>query len=237
VLAAFVRGGGVAWLDFGADAREAQAALNRPVFLSLLAKEWLPAIPDVHARLLADPPARVADIACGAGWSSIAIARAYPNVRVDAFDLDEPSIALARANGAEAGVADRVTFHVRDAADPALDGRYDLVTIFEALHDMARPVEALRATRRLRTHDGAVLVMDERVAEMFTAPGDDVERFMYGCSVLCCLPVGLAEAPSAGTGTVMRPATLRRYAAEAGFREVEVLPIAHDLFRLYRLVG
>ncbi len=79
--------------------------------------------------------------------------------------------------------------------------------------------------------------MDERVAESFMAPGDDVERFMYGCSVLCCLPVGLSETPSAGTGTVVRPVTLRRYAVDAGFTDVAVLPIAHDLFRLYRLMG
>jgi hypothetical protein len=77
--------------------------------------------------------------------------------------------------------------------------------------------------------------MDERVAETFTAPGDTVERMMYGFSVLCCLPAGLAEQPSAGTGTVMRPATLRRYALEAGFGHVEILPIANDLFRFYRL--
>ena len=102
---------------------------------------------------------------------------------------------------------------------------------------MSRPVEALRAMRRLRAADGVVLVMDERVAEAFTAPGDDVERFMYGCSVLCCLPVGLSETPSAGTGTVMRPATLRRYATEAGFTDLEILPIAHDFFRLYRLIA
>ena len=82
---------------------------------------------------------------------------------------------------------------------------------------------------------GAVLVMDERVAETFTAPGDAVERLMYGFSVLCCLPCGLAERPSAATGTVMRPETVRRYAQEAGFRRVEILPIAHDFFRLYRL--
>ena len=82
---------------------------------------------------------------------------------------------------------------------------------------------------------GAVLVVDEKVAEKFTAPGDDVERLMYGFSVLCCLPAGLSETPSAGTGTVMRPATLRRYAREAGFRSVDILPIEHDFFRLYLL--
>ena len=236
LLNAFRTGGGVPWSAYGEDAREGQADMNRPHFLQLLGTHWLPTIPDVHARLQADPPARVADIGCGAGWSSIAIARTYPKVRVDGFDLDEPSVALARANAGAAGLAGRVAFHVRDAADPALSGRYDLVTAFETIHDMSQPVNALRAMRNLTVEGGAVIVMDERVAETFTAPGDEIERLMYGYSILCCLPTGLADSPSAATGTVMRPATLRGYALEAGFRSVEILPMQHDFWRFYRLL-
>jgi hypothetical protein len=79
--------------------------------------------------------------------------------------------------------------------------------------------------------------MDERVADSFTAPGDEIERLMYTYSVLCCLPVGLSETPSVGTGTVMRTETLRSYATEAGFAGIDVLPIEHETFRLYRLRG
>lgn len=128
-----------------------------------------------------------------------------------------------------------MTMAGRDAGDPALTGRYDLVTIFESLHDMSRPVEVLAKARGLLAPGGSVLVMDERVAEEFAAPGDAIERLMYGFSVLCCLPVGLADRPSAATGTVMRPATLRRYAEEAGLARVEILPIEHEMFRFYRL--
>ncbi len=234
---AFRTGGGVSWEDFGALGREAQGDVNRPVFANLLGSEWLPSVEDVHQRLLADPPARVADVACGAGWSSIAIARAYPKVSVDGLDLDEESVVLARRNVAETEVADRVTVQARDAGDPELAGSYQLVTVFEAVHDMSRPVEVLRSLRGLVAEDGAVIVMDERVADAFTAPGDEIERIMYTYSVLCCLPVGRAEQPSAATGTVMRADTLRRYATEAGFAEVEVLPIEHDVFRFYRLHG
>jgi SAM-dependent methyltransferase len=234
LLEAFRTGGGVSWAAYGADAREAQAEQNRPLFLNLLGSAWLPAIEDVHARLHADPPARVADIGCGAGWSSIGLAKAYPKVRVDGFDLDEPSIELARANAAEHGVADRVRFQVRDAADPALAGQYHLVLGFEMLHDLSRPVEALRVMRGLLTEGGTVIIMDERVAERFTVPGTEAERLFYGYSTLCCLPAGLAEEPSAGTGAIMRPDTLRRYALAAGFRDVAVLPIEHDQFRFYR---
>ena len=154
---------------------------------------------------------------------------------VDGLDLDEESVALARENVAGTEVADRVTFQARDASDSELAGSYQLVTIFEALHDMSRPVEVLRALRGLLAEDGALIVMDERVADSFTAPGDDIERIMYTYSVLCCLPVGRSETPSAATGTVMRTDTLRRYAQEAGFADVEVLPIEHESFRFYRL--
>jgi SAM-dependent methyltransferase len=234
---AFRTGGGVPWDAFGTIGRDAQGDANRPVFFNLLGSEWLPAIEDVHERLQADPPARVADVACGAGWSSIAIARAFPKVTVDGYDLDPSSVELARANVSETEVADRVTIHLRDAGDPELAGSYQLVTVFEALHDMSQPVEVLRALRGLVADDGAVVVMDERVADSFTAPGDEVERLMYTYSVLCCLPVGLADTPSAGTGTVMRVDTVRRYASEAGFADVEVLPIEHEVFRFYRLRG
>jgi 2-polyprenyl-3-methyl-5-hydroxy-6-metoxy-1,4-benzoquinol methylase len=237
ILEAFRSGGGVPYTEYGTDMREGIAYANRAMFVNLMGSEWLPAVPDVHERLQADPPARVADIGCGTGWSSISIARAYPNARVDGFDLDEESIAEARANAEAERLANRVTFHLQDAADPGLSGRYDLVIAIECIHDMSRPVEALRAMRSLVGEDGTVLVVDERVEETFAAPGDEIERLMYGYSVLHCLPVGMADQPSAGTGTVMRPATLRRYATEAGFSGVEILPIENELWRFYRLVS
>jgi 2-polyprenyl-3-methyl-5-hydroxy-6-metoxy-1,4-benzoquinol methylase len=233
LLGAFRTGSGVPWEAFGADGREAQADINRPLYERLLGQEWLPAVPDVHDRL-SRPGAQVADVACGGGWSTIAIARAYPETRVDGYDLDAESIELARANAAEAGVADRVAFHVRDvtAGEP---GTYDLVCVFEAIHDMSRPVEVLSALRAMAGEDGAVIVMDERTAERFTAPADRNDRFLYGVSLFCCLPAGMSEQPSAATGTVMRPDTLRRYARAAGFGDVTILPIEHDVFRFYRL--
>jgi 2-polyprenyl-3-methyl-5-hydroxy-6-metoxy-1,4-benzoquinol methylase len=229
-------GEGISWGEFGAEMRESQAAGNRPFFLHQLGKEVLPAITEVDERLRADPPARVADIACGGGWSSIAVAKQYPKVAVDGFDLDAPSVDLARTNLRGSGVEDRVRFEVRDAADPGLSGRYDLVLIVEALHDMSQPVEALRAARQLLADRGSVVVIDERTAEKFAAPGDDLDRFFYGFSLLCCLPDGMSRQPSAATGTVMRPETLRRYAAAAGFRELVVLPMEPSFFRVYRLL-
>src|SRR5262249_56457023 len=93
--------------------------------------------------------ARIAEIACGQGRASIELARAYPKAEVDGIDSDHASIERARENLAGSGVEDRVTFHERNAADAGLAGRYDLVTIFEALHDMSYPVEVLKAARAL----------------------------------------------------------------------------------------
>jgi SAM-dependent methyltransferase len=235
VVDAYRTGEGVPFSAYGADLREGQAGMNRTMFLQLLGREWLPVMKDVDARLREDPPARVADVGCGAGWSAIGIAQAYPRVHVDGFDLDAPSVDLARANAADAGLGDRVRFHERDAGDADLAGAYDLVTAFECIHDLSQPVAVLRSMRRLAGSTGAVLVVDERVGDAFTPNGEDLEWMMYGWSVLHCLPVGRSESPSAETGAVIRAGTLRAYAEEAGFRDVEVLPIENPFFRFYRL--
>ena len=107
--------------------------------------------------------------------------------------------------------------------------------ILETLHDLPRPVDALRAARAATAPGGAVLVVDERVADRFTAPGDEVERMMYGWSVTHCLPTQLVDRPSAALGTVLRTATVRDCAREAGYAGVDVLPVENDFFRLYRL--
>jgi 2-polyprenyl-3-methyl-5-hydroxy-6-metoxy-1,4-benzoquinol methylase len=235
LLAAFRTGEGVPYAGYGEDLHEGQAAFTRPLFENLLGKEWLPSVPELHERLLADPPARIADVACGQGRSSIEMARAYPNVRVDGIDADHASVERARAILVGSGVEDRVTFHERDAADAELAGRYDLVTIFEALHDMSYPVDVLRAARRLLDKGGVMFIGDERTEDAFTVPASEVERLYYGFSVFHCLPVGMVGEGAAGTGTVIRAETVRRYADEAGFSSCEVLPIEHDFWRFYLL--
>jgi hypothetical protein len=101
---------------------------------------------------------------------------------------------------------------------------------------MQQPVGVLAAMRSAVKADGLVMVMDEAVAHDFTAPGDDLERIMYGFSLLVCLPDGMSSQPSVGTGTVMRPSILEGYARDAGFSGLEVLPIEEfSFFRFYRL--
>lgn len=236
VVEAYRTGEGVPFAAYAPDLHEGQARMNRPAFLRRLADEWLASIPDLDERLRSERPARVADVGCGFGYSSIGIARGYPNVRVDGYDLDGESVERARENVAAAGLSDRVTIHRRDVADPSIEGEYDLVLAFECVHDMADPVGALATMRRLAGEDGVVLVVDERTGDSFTAQGTEIEWFLYGFSVLHCLPVGRTERPSAATGTVMRTDTLREYAREAGFDDVEVLPIEDLFFRFYRTV-
>ncbi|MHA7279966.1 class I SAM-dependent methyltransferase [Arthrobacter sp. MDT2-2] len=225
-------GTGVPWSEFGADARESQADMNRPWFESRLAGA-LGEVPSLMSRLQADG-ARIADIGCGAGWSTIALARMSPTAQVRGFDIDTESIELARTNATDAGSA--VSFEHADATElPA--AQFDAIFAFECIHDMPYPVEVLAAARRALRQDGTVIVMDEAVAASFAPPGDDLERLMYGFSLLICLPDGMAHPDSAATGTVMRPDTLRRYALDAGFTEVRILPIEDfGFFRFYELV-
>lgn len=234
LLDAYRDGGGVSWHELGDDAREAQADLNRPWFEHQLAPA-LGGVPSVH-DVLSRPGARILDVGCGAGWSTIALARAYPTAAVVGVDIDAPSVEMARRHTAAAGLAGRVSYLVADAAALEEDA-YDAAFAFECVHDMSRPVEVLAEVRRAVRADGCVVVMDEAVGEEFSAPGNELERFMYACSIFVCLPDGLSASPSVGTGTVMRPGILRGYAVEAGFEGIEVLPIEDfGFFRFYRLV-
>ena len=237
LVEAFKTGAGVPYSAYGSDAVTAQAALNRPAYVNELTASWIPAIPDVNARLRDTAnPARVADVGCGVGWAAIELAKAFPHVHVDGYDSDEASISEARRNAAEHGVADRVRFEVVDAKAGGYAGkRYDLITFLECLHDMARPVEALAAARRAVAPGGAVVVMDERVGETRPQPGDLTETFFAAASVVWCLPQSRVEPDCEAPGAVMRPATLEQIARRAGWSGFEVLPIDHPFWRFYRL--
>jgi 2-polyprenyl-3-methyl-5-hydroxy-6-metoxy-1,4-benzoquinol methylase len=228
----FRRGDGAAFGLF--DLHDIQAAFTRPVFANHLTQTWLPALPDVQAKLTKGERVRIAEIGCGEGLAAITIARAYPNAEIDGYDLDDASITVARKAAADAGIADRVRFHVQDAADASVEGDYDLVMAIEMLHDVPDPVGILRTMQRLAGDSGAVLVVDERTEDAFTVPASEMERLFYAFSTLHCLAVSM-QGGGAGTGTVIRADTLRAYATAAGFSTVGVLDVDHPQFRLYRL--
>ncbi len=235
LLTAFGTGAGVPYASYGEDAVEAQAALNRPAFVNQLVSEWIPQIPDVAALLEdAGRATRIADVGCGVGWAAIELAKAYPHVFVDGYDSDEESITQARRNAADAGVSDRVTFDVVDASSGYGRGRYDLVVFFECVHDMAHPVTAIAQAKAAVAAGGTVIVMDER-AEEAPIVGDPVQTFFATASVLWCLPQGRVEPDSEAVGTVMTPSRFRRIAQDAGWSDIEILPIDHPFWRFYRL--
>lgn len=242
VVADFRQGRGVAFDEYGAELRQGLGALNRPGFIHEM-RAWVDALPDRAAAL--DAGGTVLDAGCGVGWSTIALAKAFPDARIVGLDLDVASIEEGREHAAAAGVADRVAFLVGDAGDAATvcaaaaaigaERGFELVTVFEALHDMGRPVHALAAFGGLLRPGGALLVADERVADEFHADADPVERMLYAMSVLHCLPATTAESTSVANGTVLRPPTLRRWAASAGFGRVDVLDIENPFWRFYRI--
>ncbi|MEU2002341.1 class I SAM-dependent methyltransferase [Rhodococcus sp. NPDC019627] len=234
LIEAYRTGGGVGWAQYGVDARESQADMNRPWYEQVLPGA-LASVPEVDA-LLRTPGAAIADVGCGGAWSTIALARAYPDARLDGYDIDSATVELAKHNVREQGdVADRITITESDAAGIP-EGAYTAAFAFECIHDMPAPVEVLTAVRKALAPGGVMIVMDEAVDDEFSAPGSDIERLMYGFSLTVCLPDGMSSSPSAATGTVMRPSTLRKYAEAAGFGSMDILPIEDfGFWRFYRL--
>ena len=192
-------------------------------------------VSDLHAEL-GRPGTRIADVGCGGGWSTLALARAYPAATVIGIDVDEPSIEAARSAAQAEGLAGRLSFVLADGETLAGLGPFDAAFAFECLHDMPRPVEVLTAIREAVRPGGPVVIMDEAVDDEFKAPASEVDQCMYAFSLFICLPDGMSSTPSEGTGTVMRPPQLADYARRAGFADVTVLPITDfGFFRFYRL--
>lgn len=233
LVAAYKNRTGLPQSAYGEAMRTGQENLNLGVFNHHL-DDWITRhLPDIEARLHL-PGAAIADVACGSGLSTIKLARLFPLAEVHGIDLDSDRIAVARGHLAETDLGDRVRFSDQDAAESDDGGQHLLVCVFDALHDMPRPVEVLRACRRMLAPGGAVLLMEPSVGERFSTEPAESERFHYAVSVLHCLPIGMSETPTAATGTVMRSATVRAYAREAGL-DTEVIDVGHLFHRLYRL--
>jgi 2-polyprenyl-3-methyl-5-hydroxy-6-metoxy-1,4-benzoquinol methylase len=227
VVEAYRGGTGVPFSSYGEDLRAGQGGINRPAFTTALVEEWLPAMSKSVGE-----GSRIADLGCGQGWSAVAVAKAFPGADVVGIDSDAASIEDARGIAHEAGA--KVRFEAADATALADLGPFDVVMLLEVLHDLARPVEVLAAAREALAEDGAILVADEAVASSFTAPGDELERMMYGWSITHCLPTSMTEQPSAAIGTVIREDTVRELARDAGL-DVRVLEVDGGFFRLYEL--
>jgi ubiquinone/menaquinone biosynthesis C-methylase UbiE len=242
LLAAFRTGAGIGADVYGQDWRQGHNGANRAIYLCQLAGWLRQFLPELHGRL-SGGPSRIADVGCGEGWAAIALAGAFPLALITAVDTDDAAIRQARQNAKVAGVADQISFVAADAAsltgslgkEPGPGPSFDLVCVFDTLHEVARPVDVLRTCRSLCGKTGEVMVLESSTGEVFRAPAGEIERFQYATSVLHCLPAGLVGDQAAGTGTVMRPEMVRAVAKKAGFKDVGAFEIDDRMHRLYLL--
>jgi 2-polyprenyl-3-methyl-5-hydroxy-6-metoxy-1,4-benzoquinol methylase len=234
ILDAYRSGCGIPFVDYGEDLCNGLADTNRAMFLSGMGL-WLGSILELDKRLN-NSNCFVADIGCGAGWSSIAIATHYPKVKVHGFDIDESSVKMAKSNATVFDIAERVDFFIKDIETTMPNRSYDLIIAFESIHDMPNPLAALQNMRKMAGEDGIVIVVDANVGQHFSSEGFGVEWMMYGWSIFHCLPVSMCQHPSAAIGAVIRPQTIKTYSLNAGFSDVRILPIANPMFNFYHLV-
>jgi SAM-dependent methyltransferase len=228
----FRAGGGVPQDRFGQEWICGFERFSRPAFVNNLCAHWIPAMPDVEARLRAG--GSVADIGCGNGHALIELAKGYPNAKLIGFDVHAPAIDAARANAAAAGIGRNLRFEVLDAADD-VPGTYDLITCFDVVHDMPYPRPALRRIRRALAPGGRFFVMEFNVADDLQGNIDHpfgLGAFAYAASVNYCMTTALAVGGE-GTGTAMGERRLRELAAEAGFSAVRRIDFPTNPFCLF----
>jgi 2-polyprenyl-3-methyl-5-hydroxy-6-metoxy-1,4-benzoquinol methylase len=214
VTEAFRTGEGVGWHEHDDDVFVGCDAFYRPGYVADLVPHWIPALDGVEEKLTGG--ARVADVGCGLGSSSVLLGQAFPRSTVAGWDSHAESIGLARKKAAEAGVADRVTFEVGTAQTFGGTG-YELVTTFDCLHDMGDPLGAARRIREALTPDGTWLVVEPNAADTVEGTLNPVGRLYYNGSLFLCLPNALSQAGGYALGAQAGEAAVRKIAAEAGF--------------------
>jgi 2-polyprenyl-3-methyl-5-hydroxy-6-metoxy-1,4-benzoquinol methylase len=227
ITEAFRTGAGFGWHEHHEDVFTGCDAFFRPGYVAALVPEWIPALDGVQEKLSAG--GRIADLGCGFGASSVLMAQAFPRTTVAASDYHSASIDEARKRAAEAGVGERVSFEVESAQTFGGEG-YDLVTMFDALHDMGDPLGAARRIKQALAPDGTWLLVEpnssDRVEENFTTIG----RAYYSGSTFLCLPNSLSQTGGYSLGAQAGESAIRRIAEEAGFtrfRKAAETPFNH----------
>jgi SAM-dependent methyltransferase len=211
---AFRTGAGVAWGDHHDDVFVGCDAFYRPGYVADLVPTWIPALDGVEEKLEAG--ARVADVGCGLGSTSVLLAQAYPLTTIIGSDPHEASIELARKRSADAGVADRVDFQVASAQD-FFGGSYDLITMFDCLHDMGDPLGAARRVRDALSPDGTWLLVEPFADDSLEGNLNPVGRLYYAGSMFLCLPNAMAQEGGYALGAQAGEAAIRELVTEAGF--------------------
>jgi SAM-dependent methyltransferase len=214
VIEAARSGDGIGWHEHNTDVHVGCERFFRPGYLANLVASWLPALDGVIAKL--ERGATVADIGCGHGASTILMAQAFPSSTFVGSDYHKPSIETARRRAAEAGVEDRVRFEVASATEFSGDG-YDLVTTFDALHDMGDPIGAARHVLSSLADDGTWMVVEPAAGDRPEDNFNPVGRAYYGFSTLLCTPASLSQEVGLALGTQAGPARINDVTTSAGF--------------------
>lgn len=214
VLDAARSGAGYGWHEHVSDVHVGCERFFRPSYHAHLVAEWLPALDGVVDKL--ERGALVADVGCGHGASTVLMAQAFPRSRFVGSDYHPESVAVARQRAEEAGVADRVRFEVASAQDLGGSG-FDLVTMFDCLHDMGDPVGAAEQVRRALAPDGTWMVVEPMAGDHVEHNLNPVGRAYYGFSTLLCTPASLSQDVGLALGTQAGPARIRDVATAGGF--------------------
>jgi 2-polyprenyl-3-methyl-5-hydroxy-6-metoxy-1,4-benzoquinol methylase len=215
----FRTGAGFGWHEHDADLFEGTERFFRPAYAADLVQTWLPALDGVVAKLTAG--GTVADVGCGHGASTILMAQAFPASSFLGTDYHEASILVARRYAEAAGVADRVRFETVDAVELP-GGDFDLVTMFDCLHDMGDPVAAAGAARRSLAADGTFMAVEPIAGDHVEDNLHPLGRVFYAASALICTPSSLAQPGAAALGPQAGPARLTTVLTDAGFRTARV---------------
>ncbi len=214
---AFKNGGGMLWGEHDADLFVGTERFFRPGYATHLISSWIPALTGIEDKLKAG--AKVADIGCGHGSSTIIMAHAYPNSRFWGFDNHEKSIETARQRAEQAGVSDRVNLTVANASNfPEVEGGYDLITFFDCLHDMGDPAGACKRANETLAADGSVLIVEPMAGNTVEENFNIIGRTFSGASTLCCTANSMALGGPA-LGAVASEDAIRKVVLSGGFKE------------------
>jgi len=228
---AFRTGKGLSYSDFIPEAYASMARWSAPGFKHQLVQKWIPAMPHVEKRLREGGTA--ADVGCGQGLASIMLAKGFPQSRFWGYDLHAPSIDLARASAAAAGLADRVTFEVVDGARlPAR--KFDLITTFDVLHDSADPETIVRSARSALAPDGTYLVSEPSLSPNLEENINSMGRMFYAAALIYCMSVSLGQG-GPGIGSDVNPAMVERWGKAGGFSRIRELPVDGGAFLEMRI--
>ncbi len=215
ITQAFRNGGGIFWGDQHSDLIEGTRRFFGPSYHNFLTSNWIPALEGMQAKL--DAGAKVADLGCGLGTTTILIAKAFPASEIYGFDYDAGSIELARQAAKEAGITRHISFDAVSSTDYP-NRQYDLIAMCDCLHDMANPVNVARYAFQCLKDDGAILVVEPMAAETTEDNFNPVGRIYSAASTLCCTPNALAGGGPA-LGTLATAKKLEEVFTEAGFSQ------------------